>query len=29
MACWVTGDIHGDPRRFSVDSFPEQMPVLP
>ena len=24
MACWVTGDIHGDPRRFSVDSFPEQ-----
>ena len=24
MACWVTGDIHGDPRRFSIDAFPEQ-----
>lgn len=21
---WITGDIHGDPRRFSVDNFPEQ-----
>lgn len=24
MAVWVTGDIHGDPRRFSTDYFPEQ-----
>lgn len=24
MAVWVTGDIHGDPRRFSSDIFPEQ-----
>lgn len=24
MSIWVTGDIHGDPRRFSTDSFYEQ-----
>lgn len=24
MAIWVTGDVHGDPRRFSIDIFPEQ-----
>lgn len=24
MSIWVTGDIHGDPRRFSTDNFPEQ-----
>ena len=24
MSVWVTGDIHGNPRRFSSDIFPEQ-----
>ena len=24
MAIWVTGDIHGDPTRFSTENFPEQ-----
>ena len=24
MAVWVTGDIHGNPARFSTDIFPEQ-----
>lgn len=24
MAVWITGDIHGDPGRFSSDGFPEQ-----
>lgn len=24
MSIWITGDIHGDPSRFSTDSFPEQ-----
>ena len=24
MSIWVTGDMHGDPRRFSSDIFPEQ-----
>lgn len=24
MAVWITGDIHGNPQRFSTDAFPEQ-----
>lgn len=24
MSVWITGDIHGNPNRFSVDNFPEQ-----
>lgn len=24
MSIWITGDIHGSPKRLSVDSFPEQ-----
>lgn len=24
MAVWITGDIHGNPQRFSTDNFPEQ-----
>lgn len=24
MAVWITGDIHGNPQRFSTDIFPEQ-----
>lgn len=24
MSCWITGDIHGNPRRFFADSFYEQ-----
>ena len=24
MSIWITGDIHGNPNRFSIDSFPEQ-----
>lgn len=24
MSIWITGDIHGDPTRFSMDVFPEQ-----
>ena len=24
MAVWITGDIHGNPQRFSTDIFSEQ-----